>query len=219
MNKTKHLDIIQIVAAILLFLCIASILLMTNGVNSIVEKEYFFPDELSEDISSPAGKLVQDVMQNYHILMRYPGDAWFGESFLLIVELIPNEDISAVTAYENEEQALFLEAALMMDAVEVRPGKKILVPLQFYQPAKLQWEVQPVSGAPKTGKIWITIYPAAQDGLWAAYDPVMLLPVNVNIHTIFGMKVGVGRWISTLVGLGCAGIILLRRHKRTKNFE
>ncbi|HAF62948.1 MAG TPA: hypothetical protein DCK95_11585 [Anaerolineaceae bacterium] len=219
MKKTKHLDIIQIVAAILLFLAVGSLFYLTNSAKPIVEKEYFFPDELSSDISSPTKEIVQDAMQNYHLLMRYPSDAWFGESYLLDIEMVPNENRVTGVAQELDGQALFLEALLEMDARGVNPGNRILVPFQLYQPSKLHWEVQPGSDSLKPGKIWITIYPATEEGLQIAHDPIMVLPVSVNIHTIFGMKAGVGRWTCALIGLGCAGVILMRRHKLAKNIE
>ena len=218
MKKREHFDSIQIVAAIGLFVSAASLFILTNSVYPMVEKEYFFSEQELSSTSSTAEALIQDVLQNYHLVVRYPENAWFGETYLVSMTVTPNEDESMYPAGE-EEQALFVEGRLEMDNGKLLPGKTLLTPFRFEQTTKFQWQVQLDSRSLQTGRLWVTFYPAGEETTQNLSAPLMVIPVNVEIHTFFGLKAGVGRLTGTIVGLGCIAIIVWHRHRRAANKE
>ena len=218
MKKREHFNSIQIVAAIGLFVSAASLFFLTNSIHPMVEKEYFFSEQELSSTSSTTEALIQDVMQNYHVIVRYPENAWFGETYLVSMAVVPNENESMYLARE-EEQALFVEGRLEMEDGKLLPGKTLLTPFQFEQTTKFQWQVQPDSRSLQTGRIWITLYPAGEETTQNLSAPLMVLPVDVEIRTFLGLKASAGRLISTVIGSGCVSVIVWRWHRRAVNKE
>lgn len=218
MKKRDRFDPIQIVAVIGLFGSVASLFFLSNSIHSMVAKEYFFSEQELSPTSSTTEALIQDVMQNYHVIVRYPKNTWFGETYLVSMTVAPNEDESLYPASE-EELPLFVEGRLEMDDVKLLPGNTLLTPFRFEQTTKFQWQVQPDSRSLQTGRLWITFYPAGEETTQNLSAPLMIIPVDVEIHTFLGLKAGVGRLAVTTVGLGCIAVIVWRRHRRAVNKE
>ncbi len=218
MKKRDRFDSIQIVAAIGLIVSVASRFFLTNTIHPIIEKEYFFSEQELSSPSSTVEVLIQEILQNYHIIVHYPENAWFGERFLVSMALVPDDGESMLSASE-EEQALFVEGRLEMDDGKLLPGKTLLTPFRFNQTTKFQWQVQPDSRSLQTGRLWVTFYPAGEETTQSLYAPLMVIPFSVDIHAFFGLKAGVGRLVNILIGLVCIVIILWRRYNQAGNKE
>lgn len=196
--------------------CLAAIIfLILPDVEGSVRKEvYDFPDELIS-VDENAAWIIQlsEVLQDYQLELQYPESVWFGRAFILRISLVVREGVSDTTVSADAISPFIMEARLAMDDVKVKPGSTLLLPVQLPQITYLQMEVSPQTGGDKQGRIWISIYPTSEDG---DAVPVFVFPVEVQVHSFFGIKTGIWQAVWSCLGFGGILVIFFTARKKRK---
>lgn len=214
MKIKKRIDNLQIVSAMMFFISFLC-LIITSSEGPIVEETYQFPDKFINNEIDPAwGNALSKALKDYQIGVRYPTRPWYGEPFIIQVVLTDRAGSANSNSSADSVPSFILEANLDSDAIEAKPGKRILLPIQLPQTGFVQWEITAIYRELGTGKIWISLLPAVEA---ESSIPVLVLPVNIEMRAILGLKIWM--WRGIWIGLGIAGIgmFVLRWVKKTRH--
>ncbi len=201
MKIKKRTDNLQIVSAMMFFIS-SLCLIITSFEGPIVEETYQFPDRfINNEIDSAWGGAISKALNAYQINVRYPARSWYGEPFVIQAVFTNRDGSTNSNSGTGSIPPFILDANLDFDAIEAKPGKRILLPIQLPQTAIVQWEITSTYSEMKPGKIWISLLPTIDA---KSSIPVLVLPVDIEMRAILGLKIWM--WQGIWVGLGIVGI-------------
>ncbi|HOJ01253.1 MAG TPA: hypothetical protein PLL88_06490 [Anaerolineaceae bacterium] len=199
MKILKHNTFLRFISGVIFFVS-SMCLIVTSFEGPVVEKMYQFPESFIENEVDPAWQeSVTNALASYQINLRHPEWVWYGESFFIQVSLI--ERAGLPTSENNALPSFVLEAYLEMNNVGTTPGEHILLPIQLPQTGLLQWEVDPQAEEIEQSRVWLSILP--QEGGDSSI-PVLVLPLEIKIRPLLGLKLG--GWQMIWIGLGVISI-------------
>ena len=199
--KKKYLRY-QIVSALVCLTAIVFIIL-PEGEGREWKKTYDFPDTLmgSEENTEWTDQL-NEILRNYQIELQFPKSAWLGRPFIIQMNFSKRAGISDSAITENGISSFILETKLEMDDISAEPGEDLLLPIQLPQITFIQMKVTPLTSGEKQGKVWISIISTDKNAISV---PIFVLPIEMQIHSILGLKVGI--WQTIWACLGAAGMV------------
>jgi hypothetical protein len=204
MKIKKRIDGLQIVSVMMFFISLVC-LIITGLEGPIVEESYQFPGNFIDKESDSAwGVAVSTALKNYQVDLRYPARPWYGEPFIIQAAIKDRDGKTNSNSNAGTVPSFILDTNLDMDSVKVNPAKRILLPIHLPQTGFVQWEIAAASSAVKSGRIWISLLPVDDANTAYTSVPVLVLPVEIEMRAILGLRVWV--WRGVWVGLGIAGI-------------
>ena len=188
--------------------------------NDFISERYSFPESvLSGEIDSLTTYPLQDAFENYQLVFRYPAKPWFGDSVVLRLDLEKKDGNQISESEAAELTALILRTSLEMESVEVIPGNTILMVIKASQKNYNQWELKALESSIPQGRIWVSMLTVEGEKINDPYAPIFVLPVDIELRSVWGLKVGLWRAFFTIIGLAGSGLFILarvqnRKHKR-----
>ncbi len=214
MKNRKRIDSVQIVSGMVVFISFLC-LTFTSREGPLIEKTYQFPDSfVYDEIGSTWGDAISSALKEYQINVRYPAQPWYGETFFIQIALTNRDGSTNSSLDANSIPPFILDANLDLESIETKPAKRLLLPIQLPQTGFVQWEITTISSEMERGKIWVSLLPTTDAG---QSIPVLVLPVDIGMRSIFGLKIGMWRGIWTTIGIAGIGMFIFRGVKKNRD--
>ncbi|MHB8806078.1 MAG: hypothetical protein ACYC59_00695 [Anaerolineaceae bacterium] len=214
MKNKKKIDSVQIVSGMVVFISFLC-LIFTSREGPLIEKTYQFPDSfVYSELGSTWGDAISSALKKYQINVRYPAQPWYGETFLIQVALANREGSTNSSLDASGIPPFILDVNLDLESMEAKPAKRLLLPIQLPQTGFVQWEITTIFSEMEQGKIWISLLPTTGT---EPSIPVLVLPVDIEMRAILGLKIGMWRGIWTAIGIAGIGMFIFRGVKKNRD--